>query len=51
MKVREVFQRTHQIQIPERGHPVEKTIAEEFLKSLDINVPIQLVSPSHMKSE
>ncbi len=51
MKVREIFQQTRLIQIPEKGHPVEKTVAEEFLQSFDINVPIQAVSPPHMKSD
>lgn len=51
MKVKEVFQQTQQIRIPEKGHPVERSVAHEFLKSVEIDIPIQLVSPSHMKSK
>lgn len=51
MKVREVFQRTRQIRIPEKGHPVERTVSKEFLKSLDIDVPIRSIDRTHMTSE
>jgi hypothetical protein len=51
MKVRDVFEQIRQIQIHEKGQPVERIIAEEFLKLFKINAPIQPVTSSHIRSE
>ncbi len=51
MKVREVFQQIRQVRIPQKGYPVEETVAKELIGSLNINAEIKTVDPSDMKSE
>jgi len=51
MKIREVLQNIKQIRIPEKGYPVEKTIAKEFIDILSPKAKIYPVEPLGMKPE
>ena len=50
MKVREMLQKTRSIRIPEEGYPVEMTVAEGLLNSVEPGATIQHTDKSGMKS-
>jgi len=50
MKVREMLRKTRSIRIPEEGYPVEMTVAEELLNSIESGATIQHTDKSGMKS-
>ncbi|MBE0461351.1 MAG: hypothetical protein IBX60_06940 [Candidatus Aminicenantes bacterium] len=51
MKLKEVLKQTRKIRIPQKGYPVERTIAEELLQQIGGSIDIQAVKDMDMKSE
>ncbi len=51
MRVREALQKIRSIRIPEIGYPVETTVAQELLESIESNAVIRKVNQSDMKSD
>lgn len=51
MKVRETLQKIRSIRIPEVGYPVESTVAQELLESIESNAAIKRISQTDMKSD